>query len=1049
MKKAFLFLLLSALSCTVLLAQQIVTGTVINAEDNLPLPGVSVVEQGTQVGTITDVDGNYAITVSGDDAVLLFSFVGMNPREEVVQGRSVIDLSLTSAYLDLDEVVVTAVGITRTEKSLGYKVSTVDNEQLNTVRETSVLNSLSGKVSGVRINQQSGTVGGSSKIIIRGANSLGGNNQPIFVVNGMPIDNTFFEADNLSGTNNSITGNVDVGNRASDISPDDIESISVLKGAAATALYGARAKNGAIIITTKRGKKGGTQVQINSTYRWDTPLKLPNLQTEYAQGSFGKYDIRNLNGWGPAISDVQDQKFINFLGDSVTLQAYPDNLKNFYNTGFTAINSIGISGGDETSDYRIGFTNNIQDGIVPQSEFMKNSVNLNVGRNFSDKFSARANVNYIKSGSSGRPAQGSNNSNILTSRINSIPITVNIEDVRDNWIDEFGNQISLDGDRTQNNPYWIINKNKFSNEVERMIGSVELNYRLAPWLNLSNRVGTDFYNEYRRQVTAKGTLGNVDGSFSTYNLYNKVFNNDLMATAEFDVGNNINLKIIAGHNLYEREIRRTYVFGQDIVMADLYRFGNTKSTSPDNYYSQKRLMGVYGDIGFSYKNFWFVNITGRNDWSSTLPVENNSYFYPSVSSSFIFTELLPANSVLSFGKLRASWANVGSDEEPYQLDFQYTAANTYFVQFSLTGVFPHGGVVGVTGPRIFPTPDLQPQNASTVELGADLRFFNNRIGVDFTYYNALTTNQIISIDIPRSTGYFSKNVNVGAVRNAGYEADLHLALIRKSNGVNWNLDLNFNQNKQVVEELAEGLSEYQLSGGWSGLQIKAAPEEEYGLYGTGWKRNDDGEIIINPYTGLREIEPNQRLGDIYPDWIMGVNNSFSYKGLSLNFLVDIRQGGVFYSGTVGNLRTGGMAAETAENREGSFIDDGVLEIIEVIDGEEVTTYVDNDVPVQSMYDFWNQYSAISNTEGNVFDASYVKLREVRLSYNLPSSLLSKTFISGIRVGVEGRNLAILSDHVPHVDPELNFFGPAAVGEGVEFNSIPSTRSFGVNLMLTF
>ncbi len=1036
------FSLFLVLSFSVTLAQVRVSGTVKGADDNSPLPGVSVLVKGTQTGTITNVNGFYAIDVPGEDAILEFSFIGMDTKEIMVGSQTTIDVVLTSEYLNLDEVVVTAVGITRSEKSLGYKVSTVGDEQLNTVRESSVLNSLSGKVSGVRINQQSGTVGGSSKIIIRGANSLGGNNQPIFVVDGMPIDNTFFEADNISGTANSITGNVDVGNRASDISPDDIASISVLKGAAATALYGARAKNGAIIITTKRGKSGTTQVQINSSYRWDTPLKLPEFQNEFAQGVYGVYDIRNLNGWGPRISEVQDQLFTDFKGDEVTLQAYPNNVRDFYQTGFTALNSIGISGGDENSDFRIGFSNNMQNGIVPQSQFRKNGVTLNAGRNFTDKFSARTSINYIATNSSGRPAQGSNNQNILSSKINGLPRTVSIFDLEENYVDEFGNQIAMDGDKSVNNPYWIINNNKFTNDLERMIGSTELKYKATDWLTISNRAGVDFYNEYRRQVNKKGTLGRMDGSFSTFNLYNKVFNNDLMAIANFDLGSDLNIRVIAGHNIFEHQYRRTIVTGTDLVMDDLYRFGNTKSTSPDNWYSMKRLMGVYGDIGISYKDFLYLNITGRNDWSSTLPVENNSYFYPSVSSSFIFTEFIPDNDILSFGKLRLSWANVGSDEDPYQLDFQYTAANTYYSQFSLSGNFPHGGVVGVTGPRIYPSSDLQPQNASTIEVGTDLRFFNNRIGVDFTYYNTMTTNQIISIDIPLSTGYFSRNVNVGAVSNGGWEADLHLAPIRKANGLNWNIDLNFNMNKQVVEELSEGLTSYDLTSGWSGLQIKAAPGEEFGLYGTAWERNDADEIVINPNTGLREIVPSQRFGDIYPDWIMGINNSISFKGLDLSFLVDIRQGGVFYSGTVAGLRQSGLAIETAENREQSFIEDGVIE-------QEDGSYLPNDVPVQSMQDFWSHYSQVSNTEGNVFDASYIKLREVKLSYALPSSLLSKTFISGLRIGVEARNLWIIKDNVPHVDPELNFFGPAAVGEGVEFNSIPSVRSFGANIMLTF
>lgn len=1035
MKRAIIFSLFLALGFTVTMAQVRVTGTVTSAEDNSPLPGVSVLVKGTQIGTITDMDGFYAIDVPQDDALLVFSFVGMDSREIPVSGRTVINVSMTSEYLNLDEVVVTAVGITRSEKSLGYKVSTVGDEQLNSVRESSLLNSLSGKVSGVRINQQSGTVGGSSKIIIRGANSLGGNNQPIFVVDGMPIDNGYYEP-------NEIEGNVDVGNRASDISSDDVESISVLKGAAATALYGARAKNGAIIITTKRGKKGQAQVQVNSSYRWENPLKLPDFQNEYAQGSYGNYDLKFLNGWGPEISKVQDQTFTDFKGDEVTLQAYPDNVRDFYQTGFSAINSIGISGGDESSDFRLGFTNNTQEGIIPESEYSKNSISINAGRKLTDRLSARASINYIKTGSSGRPAQGSNDKNILSSAINGLPRTVSIHDVKENYVDEFGKQIALDGDRSANNPYWIIYNNKFTNELERMIGSMNVDYKVTNWLTLSNRAGTDFYTEYRRQLYKKGTLGQMNGKFTTWDLYNRIFNNDVMATMNFDLSSDLNVRVIAGHNLYQTEWRRTTVTGSDLVMDDLYTFGNAKSNSPSNLYNIRRLMGVYGDVGISYRNFLYMNITGRNDWSSTLPVENNSYFYPSISGSFIFTEFVPKNNLLSFGKLRLSWANVGSDEDPYQLDFQYTAAEDYYAQFSLNGNFPHGGLVGATGPRVYPTSDLQPQNASTVEIGADLRFFTNRIGIDFTYYNTLTTNQIIAIDIPLSTGYFRKNVNVGAVSNKGFEADLHLAVIRKANGVNWNVNVNYNKNTQIVEELSEGLTEYQLSSGWSGLQIKASPGQEFGLYGTGWKRNEEGEIVINPNTGLREVSPGQRFGDIYPDWIMGINNTFSYKGFDLNFLVDIRQGGVFYSGTVGILRSSGLAEETVENRGQSFIDKGVLDMG---DG----TYVPNDVPVQSMQDFWANYSAISNTEGNVFDASYVKLREVKISYSLPGNMLERTFIEGLRLGLEARNLWIIKDYVPHVDPELNFFGPAEVGEGVEFNSIPSVRSFGVNLMLTF
>jgi hypothetical protein len=404
---------------------------------------------------------------------------------------------------------------------------------------------------------------------------------------------------------------------------------------------------------------------------------------------------------------------------------------------------------------------------------------------------------------------------------------------------------------------------------------------------------------------------------------------------------------------------------------------------------------------------------------------------------------MPINDILSFGNLRVNWANVGSDEDPYQLDYVYTPANDYFVQFSLKGVFPHGDLLAFTGPRIYPPENLKPQNQRSFEIGTNLKFWNNRLGIDFTYYNVSTTDQIVAISVPISTGYFNKKMNIGEVSNKGFELAFNAVPVKVAD-FSWDFDLNFSKNKQVVEKLVAGKPDftYNLTSGWSGLQIQAKEGSEFGMYGSKWKREPEtGEFIIDPITGLRTVETGQFLGNIYPDWMMGINNTFKYKGFNLGFLIDIRKGGVMYSGTVASLRNAGLVAETVANREGTFIDKGV-----VLRGG---VYVPNDVPVQSMQDFWVNYSKSSNTEGSVFDASYVKLREIRFGYQLPVQWISKVKLQKAEIALEGRNLWIIKDHVPHIDPEANMFGTQSAGEAVEFNSVPSTRSFGVNLRLNF
>lgn len=1041
MKKVLLalsFVMVFGLSALVAQTRTI-TGTVTGSDDGQPIPGASVFVKGTTMGTITQIDGDYTINVPQDAEVLVFSFVGMETQEQEIAGRSVINVSLGSDAIQMDEVVVTAIGITRQEKSLGYSVGVVDSESLEKAREGNVINSLSGRVAGLNIIQGSGTAGGSSKVVIRGQSSLGSSGQPLFIVDGMPISN--------NSLNFGINGAVDTGSRIGDVSSDDIASISVLKGAAATALYGARAKDGAVVITTKKGSKNSpTTVTVNSSVRFENPLRLPDFQNEFGPGpgAAGTYSMNSWNGWGPSLASVSDQEFPIFTGEDVTLKAYDNNVKDFFETGVTLANSVSIAGGDDKSDYRIGLSSLNQEGIIPNNSYDRYNVTFNGGRNFSDKFSSRVSFSYVNIASEGRAAQGSNDPNAIISSIFSMPRTMDIDLLKENWIlDGSPYPLGSGGVASTNNPYWILNKNVFTNKLDRVFGNLVLSYQPFTGLTITNNTGIDFFFDDSRRVWAKNTLGENKGRFITYNWDNKVLNNDLLITYDFDINEDFSVKLLAGHNIVQTTTELIEVDAKDLLVADIYSYANAQTNSPSNTYRQRRLVGVFGDVGVSFKNMAFFNVTGRNDWSSTMPLSERSYFYPSFSGSFVFTELLENKGVLTFGKLRANYAIVGSDTDPYQLDYVYTPVNSYFLQYlgSTAGRFPHGGLLGYTSPRVYPDPDLKPQKQTGFEVGLDLRFYNGRINLDATYYSNSTVNHIALVDAPNSTGYFNFRKNAGEVSNKGIEVMLGVTPV-KVGSFNWDVNFNFASNKQEVVSLDPTITELNLTSGYSGLQIKAAVGEPFSLYGIAWERDEAGNIVIDGTTGFRKTQATaQNLGKITPDFTLGIANTFSYKGISLSGVVDIRQGGVMYSNTVSSLRTSGVAEETLLNDRNDIIDKGV-----VSDGKG--GFVDNTTEI-SAYDYWTQNYQTSNTEANVFDASYVKLREVTLTYNLPKRWFDQLFLDNMSVGFEARNLWIISSDVPHIDPELNFFSPSDVGSGVEFGSIPSTRSYGFNLKFSF
>ncbi|SDM12652.1 TonB-linked outer membrane protein, SusC/RagA family [Catalinimonas alkaloidigena] len=1023
-----------------------ISGTVVSVSDELPLPGVNVTVKGTTQGTITDVEGRYVLEVPADAETLVFSFVGYESQDIPINNRTVLDVSLQEDIAQLTEVVVTANAIERERRDLGYSVATVEGENLTRARDPNVLSTLAGRVAGVRVQSQSGTPGGSVRVQIRGAKSLGASpSEPLFVVDGMPINNSSY-----GGTRSDvINGGNDWGNRVGDLNADDIASVSVLKGSAAAALYGSRAANGAVIITTKRGRKGTkAQVSVNSTVRFDNVLKLPDLQNEYAPGNFGLYDDNLAAGWGPRISDVQNQRFLDYKGDSIQLRAYPDNLRDFFQTGRTLLNNVAISGANDAINYRFSYTNTDQKGVIPYSGLKRNNFSLNAGGKLSDKISTQATVQYIRTEAFGRPRQGSNDPNILISSLYLLPRTYDMQELRDNQFDENGEPLGINTNQTSNNPYYVAQYNQVSNRVENVIGRGEVSYTPVDWITLSAAAGTNFFYEDRLNIVTKGTKGNLNGQFTTQDIFRREVQTDLIARINRQLSSDLTLNVILGHQINQRSFRRNRLNAQQLSVKGLYNYANAANVASENRQSLQRLYGVYGDISLDYKGWLNLNVTGRNDWTSTLPKSNNSYFYPSVNTSFIFTDALKLqNAILSYGKLRANWANVGSDTDPYQLLFTYQPAADLFTQFLSNNTFPHGGQLAFQGPITIPPGDnLKPQNQVEWEIGTELGFFDGRITLEANYYDQRTEDQIIAVSIPQSTGFDNKFINAGTVQNRGFEALLAANPFRSESGWSWDFLVNFSTNRQTVKDLPPDLTDYNLTSGFSGLSVRAAPGESFGLYGNDWQRDPNGNIIINPNSGLPLAgDGRERLGNIFPDWMMGINNTLTYKGISLGFLVDIRQGGVIFSRTVQGLRGSGLAAETLVNRGETFVVPGVLA---QQDAGGNVSYVPNTVPVPSMQQFWEAWTDNSITSTGIFDASYIKLREIRLGYTLPTALLSPTFIKKVDIGVEARNVWIIKDHVPHIDPELNFFGNSLNGEGVEFYSVPSTRSIGFNVRVT-
>jgi TonB-linked SusC/RagA family outer membrane protein len=1076
MKKSILLIVLSAfISGFTLLAQtKVITGTVISAvEGDGPMPGVTVMCKGTTIGALTDVDGKYSISVPENATALVISYVGMKTQEVEISGRAVIDVQMQSDILGLNEVVVTALGISREKKSLGYSVQEVMGDNVSKTRESNFVNSLSGKISGVQV-KQSNTAGGSANIVIRGTKSLMNNNQALFVVDGVPIDNSITNSDDQIKGN----GGYDYGNAASDINADDIESMSVLKGAAATALYGSRAANGVIMITTKKGqaRKGiGVSVSAGLTVSSVDKATLPKIQKKYG-GGYGAYyedptgyfNYTDLDGdgvedlivptsedasWGRAFDP--NIKVIDWVGleptdtrnylRKVPWAAAKHDIRDFFETGIKQNYNIAFDGGNEKGSYRFSYTNLGEKGILPNSDFKKNTFNFAGTYKLSQKLSIESNVTYVNDENTGRYGTGYDAGNPMQSLGQWFQTNVDINDLKNYFITPDRRQRSwnyayyddIDVPIFHNNIYWTRYMNYENDSRDRVFGNVMLSYKLTPWLKIEGRAAVDEYSNLQEERIAVHSNQTSQYAKAMRNFMETNF--DLWAKVDKNFGV-FSLNGLLGTNMRRTTFKTANVTTNGgLIVPELYNLWN--SSSPIKTTEDQNLTGVnsfFGSISLGWKSMVYIDLTGRNDKSSTLPEGNNSYFYPSATASFIVSELpaLKSSKTLSFLKVRLNYAQVGNDAPAYSLRPTYVQS----ANWNTLGLFH----VNTT----LPNPALKPERTKSVEAGIESKFLNSRISMDLSVYKTNSFDQIMPVRISRGSGFNERYVNSGEIENKGIELALTADVI-KTNDFTWTLQINWFKNKNKVVSLYEGVQNILLSSAWD-VSTNVVAGQSYGqlrgtdfVYTNGKKTvGADGYYLLSP-------ETDKMIGSLLPDWNSGITTIFNYKGFTLSGLVDISKGGSLYSVDMKYGRATGLFEETAgKNAQGKPLRDpveaggGMLYKNTVHeDGTANTTYIG----ASDWYSGW-LYDYLPTSE-YVYDASYVKLREVAFGYSLPSKLISKTPFSRINVSIVGRNLWIIHKNVPYYDPEYSL--SAGNIQGIADGAYPSTRTMGFNLTFGF
>ncbi|WP_460941629.1 SusC/RagA family TonB-linked outer membrane protein [Spirosoma daeguense] len=999
-----------------------IKGRITSKSDGSGLPGANVLIKGTDRGSTTNANGEFTLS-SPANAVLIFSFIGFKSTEIPLGSKSVIDVALEEDASNLSEVVVTALGITREKKALGYSVQEVSGKQLTQARETNLVNALSGRIAGVQVTGSNGAPGASSRMLIRGANSIGSNNQPLFVIDGVPIDNSNIG----SGTA------VDYGNGAASINPDDIENVSVLKGPSAAALYGSRGANGVVLITLKSGKGSkGIGVAVNSNTTFDSPFRQPKWQNEYGQGGKGQFKYVDGRGggindgvdesWGPKLDgrliEQFDSPIVNGVRQPTPWIAHPDNVDKFYQTGRTLTNNVSVTGGNEKGDFRLSYTDLNQTGILPNTDYKRKTFAVNAGWNLTDKLSIRATANYVKDGSDNRTNWGLYfiwfGRQVDMEQLKNYQAPGSI--YQRNWNDNYWT-----------NPYYQLNVSARENTKDRLFGNLSATYRFTPWLSLTARSGTDFYQDRRKTKNAART-SNLFDSYNEDLIFVQETNSDFLLNAthkfgDFDVTANI------GGNSRMNYTQRNYTGATELAIPRVWNIGNSRQrpVTDNTGYTKKVINSLYASSNIGYRNYLFLDLTVRNDWSSTLPVNNNSYFYPSAAVSAVLTDMFNINSpTLSFAKVRAGVARVGNDTDPYNLLQTYSYANAW------------GSLPSLAESNAILNADLKPELTDSYEIGAEVKLWHNRLGLDVTYYGKQSFNQILSVNVSNATGFSSKWLNAGRIENKGIEIQLTGSPI-KTSAFQWDVALNYARNQNKVVELADGLDTYTL-GTVRGMTIEARKGQPYGtFFGQGFMRAPSGEIVYDN-SGYPRIDPTRRiLGNFTPRWIGGFQNTFTYKNLSLSTLIDAKAGGDIFSQSINIGRYTGVLAETTLGRETGIVGQGVVNT----GTAESPVYTPNTKNISSE-EWHHKYYLLTNNEETIFDGSYVKLREVRMTYRLPGKVFPRLPFRDITISAVGRNLALLYSKIPHIDPETSFYNDGNL-QGIENGQIPTTRSIGFNV----
>ena len=1037
---------------------------VVSDLSGVTIPGASIYVKGnTSIGTTTGMDGEFTLVVTDLYDVLVVSFMGYKTQEVPIKGDRVMNIILEEDMIGMDEVVVTAMGISRETKTLGYAITNLQSEEITESSEVNFANALAGKVAGIQIASTSGDVGSSTRITIRGVTSLSGNNAPLIVVDGIPIDNS-----------NRSTGTIDWGSGLNDINMEDVAELSVLKGASASALYGSRAAKGAIIIKTKTGRAaGGLGVKITSRATFYKPFILPDYQTSYGAG----YNVDDYNYWtgstgggyGPPLD--QGLYFVQMNSPMVRNEngeiLYDENgipvfeplewksrrdLNEFFETGVDLINTVEVSNSGDDFSARLSFTNTNTNGMVYNTDYFKNDFTFAGDYNISEKLKVNTSVQYHQGGSNNRTYGNNYPENAVKSAL-FMPANYDFDVLRNyNHNDPDiplvpfvypGTQEGLRAnswDRSDYfpNPFFLLDNKLLQYDFSKLLAIVGLNFDITDWLSLSGRIA----NESSRQVyedKANDGISHWTGSvysykgfynYTGYDLNNTTMN--FMLRAQKDVGDFSLNSFIGGEQYYYTSKSNGYYIPELTISGYFHPDNSAGEITNNKYMSEKKVNSLFGSFEVGYKTGLFLEVTGRNDWSSTLPASNRSYFYPSVKLAAIVNEFVEMPAWIPFMKLRGSFAQVGSDTSPYNLAPVFTSRN------QLTGVYE------ATVQNALNNPTLKPERTSSWEVGADARLFDGRITMDAAYYFSRSFDQIMRIDVSPTTGYSSRYINVGEIDNSGVELSLTLVPVRRKD-FEWEMTFNYSKNKNTVVELAEGVERLQIGAGIYTARSYAIPGEPYGeIYGYGYQRNENGDIItVDGFTP--RTDEMVRLGNILPDWVGGLSSTVRYKNFTAGMLLDIKMGGSLQSATVNWLRQNGLTSETnvAEMRDNGVVIDGVMNI----GTEEEPVWVENNVSIP-FSDFLYTTNEYYNDESMIFDASYIKLKELSLNYRIPSSISRKVGVQNARIGVVGRNVALFYANVPHIDPEtaLNALDS---GQGWEAFNPPSRRSLNFTLSLEF